>query len=131
MKKDGRRGGLWVAAIIAVAGVAATLRPWWYPTADPVTRAKRAYEQRGWQRAADALRGPLKTGPGTGADPEALRIYARSLVRLERDEAANAIYGRLGAAPLEPEDQFLVGLMLVRAGKPEPALEVWQRVAKT
>src|SRR4051812_14484944 len=98
MSGAGRRAGLWVAAIVAAAATLGTLGTWWRRSADPVSQAERAYEQGDWQRAAAALRGPLKTA--AVPDPAALRIYARSLARLERDEAANAIYARLGRAAL-------------------------------
>jgi tetratricopeptide (TPR) repeat protein len=122
---------LWIVAIIAVAAVAAALRPWWSASADGVARAKAAYKRGDWGRAAEVLRGELKPSSGLDADPEALRIYARALARLERDEAAKAIYGRrLGDAVLEPEDRFLIGLTYIRAGQLEAAREVWQTAAQ-
>jgi len=94
MSRHGRRAGWWTAAIVAVAGILGGLGSWWWTlAADPITQAKRAYERGDWQRAADAMRGWLATGTGRHADPEVLRVYARALARLERDEAAAAIYG--------------------------------------
>src|SRR5438105_32269 len=116
MISQGRRAGWWTAAIVAVAGVLGAMGLWrWTRAADPVTQAMRAYERGDWRRAAEALRGSFATDPGRSADPEALRVYARALARLERDEAAAAIYrGRLDRTAWEPEDQFLIGMTLVR-----------------
>jgi tetratricopeptide (TPR) repeat protein len=126
MKRRGHLLGWWAAVILAVAAVAVALGWWRRGSPDPVTLAKRAYERGDWQRAADALRGSLGTGTTRSADPETLRVYARALARLQRDEAAAALYsGRLGRTVLEPEDKFLIGMTLVRAGTPEAALEVW------
>jgi len=76
MSKDGRRGGMWLAAIMIVAGIAATLRPWWYPAADPVTLAERAYEQGDWQRAVDARIIPPPQPADADTDPtEGARLW--------------------------------------------------------
>ena len=93
-----------------------------------LTGAAAAYEQRDWAQAADLSRQLLKT---TKDDPELLRLYARASARLERDATAGAIYGRIGAGWMEPEDSFLVGLGLVRAGKPEAALEIWTEATES
>ena len=55
------------------------------------TRARRrgrrqAYERGDWERAAEVLRGSCEDQGATTS--ELLRIYARALARLERDEAA-------------------------------------------
>ncbi|MGP0067354.1 MAG: multiheme c-type cytochrome, partial [Isosphaeraceae bacterium] len=56
-----------------------------------------------------------------------LRIYARSLARLERDEAALAIYNkRLDASDLETEDRFLMGLIHGRANRVDLAFNLWK-----
>src|SRR5579883_3433156 len=132
MTSHGRRAGWWAAGVVAVAGFLGALGLWrWTLTADPVTRAKRAYEQGDWRSAADALRASFATDTGRGADPEALRVYARALARLGRDEAAAAIFGgRLDRTAWEAEDKFLIGMTLVRTGKLEAALEVWQTAMK-
>jgi hypothetical protein len=112
-----------IAAILVLAGIGAVLGFWWHPGWNPVALAKGAYEKGDWERAVERAREALKTR----SDPEALRIYARALARLQRDEAALAIYnGRLEARLLDPEDRFLVGLMLARTGKLETALGIWE-----
>src|SRR5262249_44459904 len=114
-----------------VAVLAGALRTWPHNHPDALTLARRAYDRGEWQRAADALRGEMKSESGRPADPEVLLLYARTLVRLERYSAANAIYkGRLASANLGPEDAFLQGLMLTRTGRPEDALELWEAWVK-
>ncbi len=57
-----------------------------------------------------------------------LRFYARASARLQNDLTASSVYkDRLGGAQIEPEDYFLNGLMLNRAGHPEMALEAWRK----
>jgi tetratricopeptide (TPR) repeat protein len=132
MSRDRHRAAWGIAATAAmVAVLAGALRMWQRYHPDAVTFARRAYEHGEWQRAADALRGVMKSESGLTAHPEVLRLYARALVRLERDSAAKAIYeGRLASADLEPEDAFLKGLMMTRTGRPEAALALWDASLK-
>ena len=55
----------------------------------PLVLAKVAYEKKDWTKAADFARMRLKVD---GGDPEALRLLARSSIRLGRDAAGAAIY---------------------------------------
>jgi tetratricopeptide (TPR) repeat protein len=132
MNREAHRAAWGIAATVAlVAVLAGALRMWQHNHPDALTLACRAYDRGEWQRAADALRGEMRSESGRPADPEVLRLYARTLVRLERDSAANAIYeGRLASADLEPEDAFLRGLILTRTGRPEAALELWEASVK-
>jgi hypothetical protein len=99
--------------------------PGWLGPASQKAAARAAYGSRDWQRALDLARADLKSSP---TDRETLRIYARSSARLEHDSAATAIYkDRLAGLPLEPEDYFLTGLMIGRAGHPQLALDVWRK----
>jgi tetratricopeptide (TPR) repeat protein len=138
--KKPRRRIVWVfVALSLVAGlVAATI--WWRTPikhrvkellrsdASRVLEAARVYDQGDWQRAADLSRPLLKT---RGDDPEVLRTYARASARLEHDRTAAAIFqDRLGTERMLPEDSFLFGLLLSRAGKLETAREVWEAAAK-
>jgi tetratricopeptide (TPR) repeat protein len=128
MSRSGLRTAWVIVATIALIALAAGVPVIWdrlHP--DPASLARRAYERGEWQRAADLLRDELKADSVRSADPEVVRIYARSLVRLERDSAAGALYaGRLGSLELEPEDAFLKGLAMTRTGRPEAALEWWR-----
>jgi len=120
--------GLGVAASIWGAPVKQRLASWMRSTSSRVAEAQEAYKKGDWERAADLSRGLLKT---KGSDPEILRVYARASARLERDGMAAAIYkDRLGSAPMQPEDLFLQGLVLVRSGRPESALEIWEKAAE-
>ncbi len=129
MSREERRTGLRIAATVVVLAGAVVI--WARSHPDPVTVASRAYQRGEWERAVEALRGEVKTDRGTAASPEALRLYARTLARLERDAAASAIYNkRLNAVDLQPEDRFLQGVMSARAGRPDKALELWEQARK-
>jgi tetratricopeptide (TPR) repeat protein len=92
---------------------------------DLVAQARAAYDREEWQRAAELARRRLKTDEH---DPAALRLLARSSIRLGNDRTGLALYnGRLGAIPREPEDAFLIGLSLLREGNEEQALETWSQ----
>src|SRR5438270_11431637 len=92
--------------------------------------ARQAYERKDWQQAADWARSRLKTD---GSDTGALRMLARTSIRMGKDSTAAAIYnGRLRAEPLEPEDYYLMGLSYKRQGDEELALKAWSKgVAET
>jgi tetratricopeptide (TPR) repeat protein len=127
MRRSGRCRGWAIAALTVLVGTGAGTGAWWWrrPAVDRQAEARRAYERGDWEQAARAARRRIR---GRGADVEALRIYARSLIRLNRDEEANAIYkDRLGAGRMEPEDYYLVGQTLRRLGRNETALKVWER----
>ena len=91
------------------------------------SRARAAYDRGDWSRAADLARQRLKTD---ASDITALRLLARSSIRMGRDDAGALIYdGRLAAQVLEPEDAFLRGLAAVRQGHEQKALAVWSKAA--
>src|SRR5437763_1260581 len=123
--KDVGTGSRWAreaVLAVAVAGVVAGL--WWawprlFP--DPLAQAKAAYDHHDWRGAATLARQFLKEWPG---DPDALRLLARSSVRLGHDDSAQAIYGRLGHDAMRAEDFFLLASGLVRQGRIEPAIAV-------
>ncbi|MFI5457235.1 MAG: tetratricopeptide repeat protein [Isosphaerales bacterium] len=120
--------GLGVAAATWGGPVTQRLAYWMRSTSSRVAEAQEAYEKGNWERAALLSRELLKT---KGSDPEVLRVYARASARLERDGMAAAIYNnRLGSARMQPEDLFLKGLALVRALKPESALELWEKAVE-
>ena len=124
-----------IAAVVVLAGIGRATYRWrgpierglaslLRPAPSRLASAVAAYEQGDWQRAVDLSRQLLKTRKD---DPEVRRLYARASARLERDRTAWAIYDRLGAGWLETEDSFLVGLGLVRAGKPTGAIDTWAK----
>jgi tetratricopeptide (TPR) repeat protein len=139
VRETGYRIVWWIAGVAILVGIGLAtvwwrgplkqrLADWVRPASSPLASAAAAYEQGDWQRAADLSRQLLKTRKD---DLELLRLYARASARLERDRSAGAIYDRLGAARLEPEDSFLMGLALVRAGKPAGAVEIWTNATKS
>ena len=81
---------------------------------------------------AHGPRRPMKRerpSSGDPDDPDALRILARSWVRLGRDDAALAIYTRrLPEGEIEAEDDLLLGTLYERRGKKEAALRSWEKV---
>jgi tetratricopeptide (TPR) repeat protein len=119
--------GLAVASFCFKNPIKAQLKELFRSDASRVEEAARAYDQGEWERAADLSRPLLKT---RGNDPEVLRTYARASARLERDRTAAAIFqDRLGTERMQPEDSFLLGLVLARANKFESAREVWEAAA--
>ncbi|WP_210420277.1 tetratricopeptide repeat protein [Aquisphaera giovannonii] len=78
-----------------------------------------AYGRGDWAGAATGAREALKRRP---ADRDALRLLARASARLGKDDAAEAIYRRLGASAMQPEDLFLLGRGLLARGQPGPGL---------
>jgi hypothetical protein len=130
----------WSIAVLAAVGVVGLALVRWpgsvlqrlakqvRPTSSRLADALVAYRQGDWKQAADLSRPLLKTAAD---DPEVLRTYARASARLERDAVAYAIYNdRLGVDRMLTEDLFLLGIVLVRADKLGPALEVWKRGAR-
>lgn len=125
------RVGLRTAWVIfaTIAPISLTVGGWaiWMRThPDSTALARRAYERGDWPLAENILRGELRPDTIRSADPEAVRIYARTLVRLGRETAASSLYeGRLTSADLEPEDAFLRGIVMTHTGRLDAALALW------
>jgi tetratricopeptide (TPR) repeat protein len=131
--KNARKGWPWawvgVPTLLLILGLLATpaVRRRLKADDDPLTRARAAYEQRDWARAADFARVRLKAD---GGDVDALRILARASIRMGRDAAGAAIYNdRLGPEGMEAEDRYLTGLTIMRQGDEELAVKVWAKAA--
>lgn len=86
---------------------------------EPLAVGMRAYDREDWRAAENAARGVLKAN---ASDRRALRLLARSRARQGRDQAAEAIYRRLGTGLMEAEDYFLLGRGLLTRGQIGPAL---------
>jgi tetratricopeptide (TPR) repeat protein len=100
----------------------------WNDRAGPLGEAEALYQAGDYKKASTFARDRLGQVPD---DVDALRLYARSLVRQGRDSSASAIYnGRLGTDKMQAEDFFLLGLILERAGNLELAFNVWSKAAK-
>jgi tetratricopeptide (TPR) repeat protein len=104
--------------VVSCAGLAAwlVLRS---PARDVLAEGESAYRRQDWSRAALEARTVLKARP---ANPGALRLLARASARLGKDETAEAIYRRLGTAPMEAEDLFLLGRGLINRDQKGPGL---------
>ena len=115
------RSFLRLVATVAVLGVGAWLliRIVRDREGNPTARGDLAYRGRDWHAAETLARAILKTRP---SDPDALRLLARSMARLGRDDSAEAIYRRLGTGPMAAEDYFLLGRGLLGRGQSGPAL---------
>ena len=128
-KKRRSRVWEWTVGLMLLLGLALLLlmiyrRAEWN---DSITAARAAYDRRDWSRAAGLARQRLKTD---ASDLNALRLLARSSIRMGRDDAGALIYdGRLAAEALEPEDTFLRGLAAVRQGDEQKAFAVWSKAA--
>jgi tetratricopeptide (TPR) repeat protein len=118
-----------VRVIVGLLGLTAigAAASWWTASPSLVAAAREAYEKGNWERAAELSRRRLKTA---SSDPDALQLYARASIRLNRDELGNTIYkDRLGSERMQPEDYFLVGLSTLRAGRSQTAFEIWEKGA--
>ena len=112
------------AAVAGVAGLS------WLRLRHPVgllQTGRQAYKRGDWERAANLARERLKQARD---DQEALRLLARSSVRLGRDSSAMSLYQQLGLSAMEADDLYLVGTMLARAGKAKESSYLWQEVLK-
>ncbi len=95
---------------------------------DGSAEAQAAYDREEWSRASDLARNRLKSN---AHDLAALRLLARSSIRMGRDGVGVSIYReRLSATALEPEDAFLLGLAFSRQGDPQRALSIWSKAAQ-
>jgi tetratricopeptide (TPR) repeat protein len=83
-----------------------------------------AYERGEWEAAAGLARRRLKVKAN---DADALRLLARASVRLGRNEAARALFRRLGSQAMLAEDLCLLGISLTRLGDRRRALQVWEQ----
>lgn len=122
----GRRVAAWGLGLAVALGLLIALglaaRPW-VGGLGLEARGSEAYERRDWGGSAALARERLKTAP---ADPAALRLLARSSARLGRDDVARNVYARVNAAAWEPEDHFLLGRVIDRAGQPDLAIKTWE-----
>jgi tetratricopeptide (TPR) repeat protein len=83
-----------------------------------------AYRKGQWTNATNLAHEVLRI---THDSTEAVRLLARSAARLGRDAQANSLFARLGEQALQPEDLYLLGLGLDRAGRTDEAVGVWQK----
>jgi tetratricopeptide (TPR) repeat protein len=126
-EKRDSRGVAIATTVLAVSACAIGI---WYAmsheSTDPLSRAARAYDAGQWATAAELARQALNIRRD---DPAALRLLARSSVRLGRDHAALAIYSRrLVGKAIEAEDYVLLGQAHARRGQGAVAAKAWNEV---
>jgi tetratricopeptide (TPR) repeat protein len=110
-----------VGVLLAALGVR---RHWARPSDSPIERGLSAYARGEWEQAARLAREQLRSA---SEDPAALRLLARSSIRLGRNPLGLAIFNRLGARAMLPEDLYLLGIALTGNGNAKGALEVWEK----
>lgn len=121
-----RRVGIWLTPLAVVGCVIGLLATWPRLFPDPLTQSRRAYERKDWDAAARLARQTLRARPN---DIEALRLLARSSVRLGHDDAAIAIHAqRLNENANQAEDFLLLGLALQRREQTAAAARAWDKV---
>ncbi len=121
MPRPLKRAGTIGLALAAIALIAMAVGVWVRARSrdDPNSEAMAAYARGDWQGASLLAHRRLKQAPD---DPAALLLTARASARRERDDGAVAIYSRVPAGLMKPEDDFLLGRALSRMGRIEPAL---------
>ncbi len=125
MRRNARR--LWAgAALVALLGTGVLLL--WgqrgQPSATPLDDSSRAYDAGDWEVAATAARRHLAAHRN---DPAAIRLLARSSIRLARDSIAQPLYQRLAPELLGAEDLYLMGSVMQRAGDRMGSIRFWEQ----
>ncbi|MDB5350692.1 MAG: hypothetical protein JWN86_1939 [Planctomycetota bacterium] len=113
-----------VAAIVAI-GAGGVLWAWPGRAPDPLAIARDAYDRGDWKRAEAQARAVLITRKD---DPDALRLLARASGRQGQDDTAKRIFQRLRAEAMQPEDNLILALALIREGRRNDAKEALQFV---
>jgi tetratricopeptide (TPR) repeat protein len=93
----------------------------------PLEQGQAAYQHQDWPTAERKAREQLRRDR---EDPEALHLLGRALYRQGRDQAAAAIFERLGPGAMAAEDYLLAGQACVRSGKADLAIKVWQKAVQ-
>lgn len=120
------RVAIWAVPLAAAACGIGLWAAWPRLSGDGLTAGWRAYDRQDWAAAARDARRLLRSRPD---DVEALRLLARSSVRLGRDDAAIAIdTQRLNETLFQAEDFMLLGWALQRRGQTAAAARAWDKV---
>jgi tetratricopeptide (TPR) repeat protein len=83
-----------------------------------------AYARGDYQSAIRAARRVLADSP---KDQNALRLYARAAASAGYDEQAIDQFGRLGPPAMQPEDLYLLGMVLERNAQRTAAVQLWEQ----
>jgi tetratricopeptide (TPR) repeat protein len=112
-----------VLALVLVLGAGAIVALG-FRSPDALREAAAAYARGDWPAAAELAGRRLASRPN---DMAAVRLRARSLVRLGRNESAMALYNRkLAGQTLEAEDHFLQGIVWSGRGQVAAARQAWE-----
>src|SRR4051812_36789248 len=103
-----------ILVVVFAAGAGGIIWAWPGRAPDGLALGRDAYDHGDWSGADDHARAFLATRKD---DRDALRLLARASARLGRDDMAKRLYQRLGADTMEPEDNLLIALTLVREGR--------------
>ena len=117
MQVRGRRllGATLVLAVLACEGSAGASGSggWPRPSSSPLSPGLDAYARGDWEAALNLARERLKDARD---DIPALRLLARSSVRLGLDASALSLFQRLGPRSMTADDYYLLGVALRRTG---------------
>lgn len=105
---------------LIVIGVILIRRSW---QSDPLSAGKAAYQRGDYAAASQLARTRLQI---TNNDADALRLLARSALRLGDEPRAERIYKSLGDDGLGGEDFYLLGLDQHRRGDQAGAVNSWE-----
>ncbi len=126
----GRKGSrfVWIALTAILIGSGLWVAGSWRPSAQPLERARWAYQQRRWR---DALSLAEQQFEIDGNDREALRLMAHASARLQREPLTTTLYLRLGSGNVQAEDLFLLGEGLMRQGKYAEGEDMWRKALES
>jgi tetratricopeptide (TPR) repeat protein len=128
MLRLGKRGP-WLATLAllcVLSGIVLSSRGsrlWSYPYAGYLGRGLDAYARGDWDAANRLARDRLRESKD---DLAAIRLLARSSVRLGRYDQALSLYDRLGPDTMKVDDLYLLGIALTGTGNSR-GVEVWER----
>jgi predicted CXXCH cytochrome family protein len=124
LKKPSRRAWWLLAIVLALPGTGFCV--WWNRSGGSAgysAAAAAAAAQGDWGQVGRLARERLKHAP---ADPEATRLAARAAAHQDREQAAVSLYARLYVGELEPEDFYLLGRAMAKAGKTDEAFKAYE-----
>ncbi len=120
----------WLVTCAAVLTGMAWCGVRWNPSdrrTGPLEQGQAAYQLQDWPTAESKAREQLRIDR---EDRRALHLLGRALYRQGRDQAAAALFERLGPDAMAAEDYLLVGQACVRSRKADLAIKFWQKAVQ-